>query len=211
MTLVAVVFVAMVGMKLLGIDMPGRKDELTQIVEKVGRHMMLPDNETPTLATVIDKEELTQQGIFVSSENGDKVLIFPKSKLAILYRPSIDKIIEVVDITTNTQDNTPSPTPTRQPSPTPQNVKASVILLNGSATPGATEPIMNTLAERFPEITVFDRQMASHTDYAGILVCPTSPDAGSAAEAIANLLNGKVGDLPDEEQAEADIVIIVGN
>ncbi len=59
----------------------------------VGRHYVLP-NEEPALATVEDKTKLNSD-FLRSAENGDKLLIYQKSKKVILYRPGIDRIIEV--------------------------------------------------------------------------------------------------------------------
>jgi hypothetical protein len=65
-----------------------------ELIEKVSRLMELP-NEKPTIATVEDNKKLASQAFFKKAQNGDKVLMYPKAKKAILYRPSIDKIMEV--------------------------------------------------------------------------------------------------------------------
>ncbi|MFA6251397.1 MAG: hypothetical protein WC603_02105 [Candidatus Paceibacterota bacterium] len=78
--------------------------DLEDLLSKVGEHYLLPQGEEPTLATVSDPEVLKGQSFFLSSEKGDKVLIFTKARKAVLYRPSIDKIIE---ITTVDQKTTP--------------------------------------------------------------------------------------------------------
>jgi hypothetical protein len=69
-------------------------------VNKVGQLMQLPD-ETPTLATILDKTKLAGQDFFKTAENGDKVLVFMTAKKAILYRPSLNKIIDVVPVYTS--------------------------------------------------------------------------------------------------------------
>ena len=61
--------------------------------------MLLPQNETPTLATVSDLHALEGQAFFKNAKEGDKVLMYLRSQRAILYRPSIDRIIEVGPIT----------------------------------------------------------------------------------------------------------------
>lgn len=68
------------------------KVETKAILEKVGKLMELPAGE-PTVATVLDRDKLQDQEFFARSENGDKVLIFAESRIAILYRSSINKII----------------------------------------------------------------------------------------------------------------------
>jgi len=70
--------------------------ELDSLLSKVGEHYLVPFGEEPTIATVSDPELLKSQSFFTLSEKGDKVLIFTKSGRAVLYRPSIDKIIEIV-------------------------------------------------------------------------------------------------------------------
>ena len=72
--------------------------EVEQVAEDIGKHVQLPEGETPTLATVSDKEKLKDQQFFVNAENGDKVLIYSTAKKAILYRPSIDRVIEVAPV-----------------------------------------------------------------------------------------------------------------
>lgn len=67
----------------------------TETVNKIGKLMLLPEDETPTLATITDVEKLKEQPFFAKSANEDKVLIYTKNKLAILYRPSDNKIIAV--------------------------------------------------------------------------------------------------------------------
>ncbi len=84
--------------KLLGIQtqLEGSSPEsITELVNEVGRIIALPEGESPTVATVTDKEAVKNQPFFAKAENGDKVLIFSAAKKAYLYRPSEKKIIEV--------------------------------------------------------------------------------------------------------------------
>lgn len=72
--------------------------EIQQIVATISQGMVLPEGEDPTIATVIDREQLQDQQFFANAENGDKVLIYTNARKAILYRPSTQKIIEVAPI-----------------------------------------------------------------------------------------------------------------
>lgn len=69
--------------------------ELREVVEKVGQLIVLPEGETPTLATVADPEKLRDQTFFAKAKVGDKVLIYTGARKAILYDPSAHKIVEV--------------------------------------------------------------------------------------------------------------------
>lgn len=74
-------------------------DEIESVLESLGAHMLLPINETPTLATVTDSTALRSEPFFSKSKNGDKVVVYQDAKKAILYRPDLDIIIEVAPLT----------------------------------------------------------------------------------------------------------------
>lgn len=74
------------------------KLEGDRLKAEVGNLIELPSNETPTIATVVDASKLKDQAFFANAQNDDRVLMFPESKKAILYRPSTNKIIEVAPI-----------------------------------------------------------------------------------------------------------------
>lgn len=71
------------------------ESEVRRIVGDISKIVVLPSDETPTLATVSDPEKLRSQPFFANAEVGDKVLIYTVSKKAILWRPSVSKIIEI--------------------------------------------------------------------------------------------------------------------
>jgi isopentenyl diphosphate isomerase/L-lactate dehydrogenase-like FMN-dependent dehydrogenase len=76
--------------------------DLEMTIKMVGKHLVLPTNETPTMATVSDPEKLKDQAFFANAKKGDKVLIYANSQKAILYDPESDRIVEVAPINTNT-------------------------------------------------------------------------------------------------------------
>ena len=82
-------------------------NEIKDVTEKLGKIYDLPKDEEPTVATVLDKEKLKDQPFFARAENGDKVVIFTKSQLAILFRVSENKIITVAPV--SLQEPKPSP------------------------------------------------------------------------------------------------------
>lgn len=84
-------------------------DEVKKTVEEVGKYIVLPENETPTMATVSDPSLLKDQPFFANAEAGDVVLIYSTSRKAILWRPSTKKIIDVSPINLPPQSNGTSP------------------------------------------------------------------------------------------------------
>ena len=76
---------------------------LDGVVKQVGKLVVLPSGEQPTLATVSDAAKLQGQPFFANAANGDKVLVYNKAKKAILYRPSINKIVEMAPLNSTSQ------------------------------------------------------------------------------------------------------------
>lgn len=74
------------------------QDEVKKLVAQVGKLIVLPEGEVPTLATVSDPEKLKGQPFFAKAKTGDKVLIYANAKKAILYNPESNKIVEVAPI-----------------------------------------------------------------------------------------------------------------
>ncbi len=62
------------------------------VTRLVARHIVLPTGEDPALATITDASKL-QTPFLKQAHNGDKLLIYEKSGLVVIYRPSIDRII----------------------------------------------------------------------------------------------------------------------
>ena len=67
--------------------------EVQQLIDKVGKLVQLPAGEAPTLATVSNVAQLKNQQFFAMAKDGDKLLIYSKSGLGVLYRPSTNKVI----------------------------------------------------------------------------------------------------------------------
>lgn len=97
-----VIALAVVGLMLLGggvavfawRQQASDMNDVAVVVRTVGRHYLLPTDETPALATVEDKAKLTSD-FLATAENGDKLLVYKDAKKVILYRPSIDRIVQV--------------------------------------------------------------------------------------------------------------------
>lgn len=69
-----------------------------RLLENVAKLVVLPQDEEPTIATITDITRLKNQPLFANAKNGDKVLIYALAKKAIIYRESINKIIEVAKV-----------------------------------------------------------------------------------------------------------------
>ncbi|MCX6792357.1 MAG: hypothetical protein NT149_04975 [Candidatus Gottesmanbacteria bacterium] len=74
------------------------KQDAKDTIAAVAKLMMLSEGEEPTVMQVTDVSKLKDQPFFVNAKNGDKVIIYTKAKKAILYRPSVNKIIDVAPV-----------------------------------------------------------------------------------------------------------------
>jgi len=75
------------------------QEENEKLIASVGKLVLLPEGEAPTIATVTDAEKLkSEQAFFAKAIAGDKVLIYTRALKAIMYRPSENKIIEVAPL-----------------------------------------------------------------------------------------------------------------
>lgn len=176
------------------------KQEAAQLTQKIGQFMELPKEE-PSVATITDKNKLKDQLFFANSENGDKLLIFTKSGEAILYRPSINKIIAVAPINLQTSQ-------TSTPEVTPNIIK--VAIYNGGKKAGLAESMKSKISQTINNITVTTGN-AQKNDYQKTLVINLKNVSNDFLKQIVQVTNGEVSNLPEgETKPDADILIIVG-
>ncbi len=196
------------------------QDDATRTIEAVGKLMDLPLGEVPTVATVTDKSKLQNQPLLNKAENGDRVIIYTKAQKAILYRPSSNKIIDVVPVnpvggqspTSTPQKQNEQPAASPSATITPTNQKVSVILLNGTEKVGLTTTVESQLTSSFPNIAVIDKDDAKNKNYEKTVVVIINQKISEEAKKIASSLGATLEKLPESEneQSTADMVIILG-
>lgn len=196
------------------------QNEVIQLQQRLSSIMELP-TELPTLATVSDIRKLSNQAFFAHAQNGDKVLIYPLAKKAILYRPSSGKIINVGPIVVDEKPAEPvasqsapliSPTIVVKPSPS-QAATVRATIYNGTGITGLAKKAQQQLSQTQPGVVVENRADAATTDYKQTVVIDLSAGkSGALVKTIAASLKAKVStSLPAGEQKPAgDILIILG-
>jgi hypothetical protein len=81
---------------------PAQADESAEeVIAAVGKLMVLPEGEMPTVATVSNPEKVKEQPFFANAKEGHKVLIYVQARKAILYDPLKNRIVEVASLTPN--------------------------------------------------------------------------------------------------------------
>lgn len=91
------------------------KAEADKLIAQISKIILLPSEETPTIATVSDPDKLKNQPFFNDTQKGDKVLIYTNARKAFIYRPGSNKIINIAPLTIG--NPTPTPIPTLTPTP----------------------------------------------------------------------------------------------
>jgi hypothetical protein len=73
-----------------------------KLIAKVAKHALLPTDEQPVVYRITDPEKLKGQSFFNGAQRDDVVLAYSKSSKAVIYRPSVDRIIVAVLLPVNT-------------------------------------------------------------------------------------------------------------
>lgn len=170
------------------------------------RSLVLTPDETPTVATIQNKETLVDQPFFKQAENGDKVLYFATAKKAILYRPSVNRVIDMSSV--EVAPSGPTPTPTLG-----LTAPVKLAILNGTATPKQATIMEQVVTGILPTTSVISKGNAESQDpgYEKTLVVNLSDQSDIVLTTIAQAVGGLVSKLPTgEKKPEGDVLIIVG-
>jgi len=193
--------------------------EVKELVTELGKIMLIPEGEVPQIATVADITKLTEQPFFKNAQNGDKVVIFQSRKEAILYRPSVRKIITMTPMNdqlsgTSSAQNTPQPTTAVSVTPVIAQ-KARVMVVNSTQTAGLARKGGALLNKDKYTVTTGN----AREEYAKSTISVVSKDVKSMSAFVADLssvyskVKPSVVPLPAGEivPAGVDIVVILGN
>ena len=200
---------------------------VARTVAAVSTLLVLPEDETPLVATIVDAAALQEeQSFYQGAENGDQLLIYGQSLRAILYSPERNIIVNVGPVQVPQEAPAATTTPERDAgaqAATTQQVSDSdavqtlsdtvqIEVRNGSGADGAARAFAETLdTTRYSVLLVTD---AAHTDYTQTLMVDRT-EAGehdAALAALASSLDAQVTTaLPEgEAPTTADVLVILG-
>lgn len=164
------------------------KAEEDRVLAEVSKLYDVPKDERPQIAAVRDKEVLKKENpnFFDKAENGDRLLLYQKAQLALLYRPSTNQLIKVGPL---------------------QVQNSPVIKVLGK--PEDRQAIEKALTDAKLAFSVAGEPKASHS---GVTVVDLKGTQGEAAKNLAAVVKGQVGPLPpgEDKPADADLLIIAG-
>lgn len=173
----------------------GSSDEVKQLVDAVGKLMILPSDEQPTVATVTDLAKLSGQPFFAQAQVGDKVLIYQTAAKAILYRPSTNQIIELAPLSADAS-----------------SLKLSVEIRNGSGKSGVASTWKAKILAN-SQMNVIKTGNAKGTYPNTLLVDLSKGQKPALVSQLKQLVPGAqvVQSLPTgEANSSADVLLIIG-
>lgn len=191
------------------------KNDKEKLMKEIGALIYLP-KEDPVIATVTDKKKLENQPFFTKAQNGDVILLYQKNHQAILYRPSINKIIEVSQINLAASPSasviTPLPiTPTiKSSTPTIIN-KIKLAIYNGTKIKGLAAKKGDLVTEKAGNFEVIDVDNTVG-DYNLNMIVNLKKVSASVIQQLNKIIPAKVVALPKGETAptDADLLLIIG-
>lgn len=172
---------------------------LRQTLNRVGKLVVLPTDEKPTLATVEDTSKLSDPLLKAQAQNGDQLLLYYNAKRIYLYRPSIGKIVDIQPLILD-------------PSAAQAN-NAKIIIRQGNGKPETGETLRRSLRQSYPSTGADLAGNAARQDYpATVIIDLTDGQKYELVNSLIKTLGGQRGILPAGEPKPegADILIITG-
>lgn len=197
--LAAVLIAVVTTWKITSHPVSSSQKDLNKVKSQVGKLILLPTDEQPTLATVTDRAKLKDKFLAAKSETGDRVLIYTKNKLVIIYRPNINKIVAVGLLTADPA--------------LPESKGATLTVLDSTNDPSRKQNIINKIKTAYPDIKITDGGKADVTNLPNTIVIDnTAPSRKSNLQvALENIIPGKEGIIPlGQTRPSTDMTIIVG-
>ena len=196
------------------------QEEVLALVEQVGRHIVLPAEEIPLVATVVDAAALEREQPFYDGvQEGDRLLIYGTSMKAILYSPQRDRLLNVgpVQVPGNlTQEQigesetTENDGEVQAMDTSTEDTRLTVDIRNGTDEAGAAAQLSVELGDEYTVVTT--RDAASDTYPRSLIVDQTNGARAEEVNALAQRVNATViATLPFEEvTSSADVILILG-
>lgn len=177
------------------------KAQSQEMIKKVGKLILLPKDEEPTVATINDQSKLSGQPFFAQAKKGDIVLLYTeKAKKAFLYRPETNMIINVAPLTiSNNNSGVLGET----------SKTLSFDVRNGTKIVGLAERYVKEIKNKWPEASVSKSDAKGNYDKSFLV--DNVPAGNPLAASISATLNIPPGTLPSvEATSAAQFTIILG-
>lgn len=200
--------------KLSVLTNPSQANELNaaqteELLAKVGKLITLPDEKNPVVATINDVESLSaRQDFYAQANNGDKLIVFARSRKAVIYDEKDNLIVNMGPVFYTDKDGK------NQPPSQVEDGRITIDLRNGSKTKDMGITTRDKL-EANAAFHIIRLAKAANGNYTGNVIF-NNIKGGAKADLVASLakeLNATVvTKLPDgEADSAAEIVVVLGS
>jgi hypothetical protein len=199
----------------LSADTKFTDEQVSQLTARIGRFLVVPANEKPSVVVIRDVAQLAaQQSFYAGAKDGDILVVY--STRAIIYDAKTNKLVNVGPIVRNTTpptDGTASPSATPSLTPTPTPLAIIIDVRNGTATAGLAGATASELKKNklFTIGAVGDAKSSYHETVVVDLTKNNPGKSASIAQLAAQLKVSVVTTLPSgEATTTSDALVIVG-
>lgn len=165
------------------------------LLDKLGKILQLPTGEEPQIASVSDKTKLANDPFFKDAENGDSLIIYSKARRIIIYRESVNKVINQGPFTINTQG------------------KVKIAILNATTNSGVVDRAKQAITDKLGSDlgTIDTSGIAKNKDYKKNQVIDlTGGKRIAEAKKISDAISGEVKtEVPTGETLPQDTEVLV--
>lgn len=185
-------------------------NDLSKLVQQVGRHILVVDPQMPSVATIENADELrTKNPYFYSNaQNGDRLLIWRDK--AVLYSPTRDVVLSVLPVFVADVVNLNAPTSGQQMSDSKE--VSLVEVRNGSGISGLGKTVAAKVQSNgMSVLPPFDARAKTRYAKTFIYVAP-GKSLPQTAQKLKDLVGGEiVTSLPAEEgEMRGDVLVMIG-
>lgn len=180
-----------------------QKTEVESLKKSLSKHMLLPSDEEPSIATITNIEVLKKdQPFFEKAQNGDKVVVYSNEKKAIIYSPQKDVVVNVGALVVDQSASAPT-----------QAEILSLEIRNGTTETGLARKISDMLKNKNQAFSAIDFKDAAKQDYKQTVVVDLGKNQNKQLiKSLSTVLGtAVVTTLPEGESgSKADVLVIIG-
>lgn len=195
--------------------LPVAQAEVAALLEKLQSIALVPSDEAPNLASVIDISKLNEETFFRNAELDDKLFVYSNAHIAVLYRPSIGKIVNMAQLLDQSTggggaNSKPQVKGVTKQATSGAQLQAKLAVYYATDSSRLRAKVGKVLSN-MPNIEVSFEALTRGTGYTGTTVIDLKGGHDAIVSALITNLGGKKGSLPEEEdRPDADILAIVG-
>lgn len=179
------------------------QEEQARITGLIRKHYQIPTyattegdkqvtkEDTPQIATITDITKMKDQTFFDKAQNGDFIVVFPNTRLALIYREKTDQIVNSGPVAVDASQ---------------QASKLNVKIYGAPVDRDAAESKINAAFPGSANITKLD---ASSKVTATVVVDVSGKNAVVAEQLASKLKNAAVGSVPTGQPAPTDTEIAI--